>query len=195
MTARIEITRDAITATLQAAGSPTLREAFVQLTLPDIGEYLLMATRERAARQVAPDGAPWQALSPAYQRWKARKRPGLPILKFDFHMLGDQLAYQVEGDELLVGTNAPYGAAHQFGATIEIAPRSQQVYFKRNKAGDVGNLFVKKSRSNFSQPVELPRYFITIPARPWLGISAEDETEISTLIAERAQALFAPPGS
>lgn len=37
------------------------------------------------------------------------------MLVFDFHMQGDQLSYQVAGDNLFVGTNAVYGARHQFG--------------------------------------------------------------------------------
>lgn len=195
MTARIEITADSITVALQQAGNPMLREAATRVMLLDIGEYLLGSTRERAARQVSPSGETWRKLSPAYKRFKDKKRPGLPILKFDNHMLGDQLAYQVEGSTLLLGTNAKYGAAHQFGSSIEIAPRSQQVYFRRNKRGEVGKLFVKKKQSNFAQRVTLPRYMITIPARPWLGISAADSTEISAIVADYVPSLFGQPNS
>lgn len=86
------------------------------LLLADIGEHLLRSTRDRAALQVDPDGHRWRALEPSYARWKKKKRPGVPILKFDNHMLGDQLSAQLEGhDTLLVGTNAVYGAIHQFG--------------------------------------------------------------------------------
>ncbi len=193
MTARVEITQDSITVALQQAGNPTLVAAAERVMLLDIGEYLLASTRERAARQIAPDGTAWQKLSPPYKRFKDRKRPGVPMLKFDNHMLGDQFSYQIESDTLLVGTNAKYGAAHQFGSSIDIPPRSQHVYFRRNKSGEVGKLFVKKSRSNFAQRATLPRYLITIPARPWLGISADDSTEISALVADHARALFNPP--
>lgn len=80
-----------------------------------LGETVLRSTRERAARQVDPSGIPWRPLSEEYAKHKARKRPGVPILKFDFHMLGDQLDYQVHDDFVELGTNAVYGAIHQFG--------------------------------------------------------------------------------
>lgn len=96
--------------------------AGIRLLFADIGEFLLRSTRERAALQVAPDGAAWPALSPRYAKRKERLRPGLPLLKFDNHMLGDRLAYQADEKELLVGTSARYGARQQFGGG-GIAPR------------------------------------------------------------------------
>lgn len=114
MTARVEITKD--------TAGPALKRALAamqgqgrELMLGQMGEYLVRSTRERAARQVDPDGDKWPALSPAYARRKAKKRPGVPMLKFDFHMLGDQFSHQVDSQGLLVGTNAPYGAAQHFG--------------------------------------------------------------------------------
>ena len=40
--------------------------------LHDIGEYLMIAHDQRFASQTSPDGTPWQALSPAYQKASAR---------------------------------------------------------------------------------------------------------------------------
>lgn len=90
------------------------------LALEQIGEYLLRSTRDRAELQIDPEGDPWAPLSPRYAKWKEKKRPGVPILKFDFHMLGDQLSWQIVGDELFVGTNAVYGATHQFGREVTL---------------------------------------------------------------------------
>lgn len=115
--ARIEYSLDASTAAAAldyVAGQ--LDSEGRQLLLSHIGEYLVGSTRDRAARQVDPDGRRWRALSPAYARWKQKKRPGVPILKFDNHMIGDQFTHQLDGDDaVLVGTNAIYGATHQFG--------------------------------------------------------------------------------
>lgn len=105
-------------------GSDEVTAALARLTavgrnlLPiyqDIGEYLLSSTRDRTASQRAPDGSAWTPLNPAYKRWKAKKRPGVPMLRFDFHMLGDRLSYQADDHALLFGTGAKYGAVHQFG--------------------------------------------------------------------------------
>ena len=115
--ARIEFEVDTATASaaldfVAAKLSPEGRK----LLLSDIGEYLLRSTRDRAVDQVDPDGHRWPALEPAYARWKAKKRPGVPILKFDNHMLGDQLSWQLDGDSsMLLGTSAIYGAVHQLG--------------------------------------------------------------------------------
>lgn len=145
--------------------------------LADIGEHLLISTDERARRQVAPDGTPWAPLSP---RTLARKK-GNKILREDGNLL-DTLRPQVSGDELQFGTDRPYGAIHQFGGKVEHAARSQQVYFKE-KGGVVGNRFVKKRQSNFSQWVTHGARSIEMPARPYLGLSSEDEAEILEIVA------------
>jgi phage virion morphogenesis protein len=189
MAARVEITKDTASPALRNAAKGLHNEA-LQPLLEDIGEYLLRSTRDRAARQVSPDGAPWAPLSPGYRRQKERKRPGVPMLRFDFHMLGDQLAHQVVGDTLLVGTNAPYGAVHQFGGTINRPARSTQVYFRQGGDGEVGTRFVKRRQSNFAQWVTLPAYTIGIPARPWLGLSSEDEQEIVLIATDHLAGLF-----
>lgn len=109
--------------------------------LERLGNRLFNSTKARAEQQVAPDGSPWAALSPRYQRRKAKKYPGRRILEREGHMLGDRLAYQVTDDTLLIGTSGrskrgyTYPLAHQFG----------------------------RGR---------------VPARPFLGLSAEDEADI-----------------
>lgn len=81
----------------------------------DVGPQMVRSTRERGKQQVTPGGQPWTPLSEDYAEWKREKRPNVPILQFDFHMLGDMLSYQASPDELLWGTNAKWGATHQFG--------------------------------------------------------------------------------
>ncbi|MGO1072316.1 phage virion morphogenesis protein [Lysobacter sp. CA199] len=112
--ARIEFDRRDVDRAMQAL-TGTLGDKGRTLLFKDIGEYLLRSTRERAATQRDPNGKLWETLSPPYKARKQHKRPGVPILKFDFHMLGDQFSYQVIGSTLYVGTNAIYGATHQFG--------------------------------------------------------------------------------
>lgn len=173
---RIEITRNLASPAL-ARAMTELEGPARQLMLKDMGEYLLSSTRERAARQVGPDGTAWQALSPRYKRQKDKQRPGLPMLKFDNHMLGDRLSWQVDGNVLLVGTNAPYGAEQHFGHTYQRKARAQELYFSY-KAGVVSPRFVKKRKSNFAQAVNIGAHTVTLPGRPWLGLSAQDETEL-----------------
>lgn len=81
----------------------------------DIGESLLASTRERASREVDPKGEHWAELSPKYRAIKTHKRPGLPMLRFDGHLLGDRLSYQPADDSVQVGSSAKYAAIQQFG--------------------------------------------------------------------------------
>ncbi|MBA6088587.1 phage virion morphogenesis protein [Pseudomonas monteilii] len=146
--------------------------------LNDIAEYLHISTDARARRQVAPDGTPWAPLSP---RTLARKK-GNKILRESGALL-DTLRHQVTDDGLDFGTDRPYGAIHQDGGKIEHAARSQQVYFKE-KGGVVGNRFVKKSKSNFAQWVTQGARSVEMPARPYLGLSSEDEAEILEIVSD-----------
>lgn len=146
--------------------------------LNDIAEYLHISTDARARRQVSPDGAPWAPLSP---RTLARKK-GNKILRESGALL-DTLRHQVTDDGLEFGTDRPYGAIHQYGGKIEHAARSQQVYFKE-KGGVVGNRFVKKSKSNFAQWVTHGARSVEMPARPYLGLSSEDEAEILEIVSD-----------
>lgn len=146
-----------------------------QRMLREMGEELLDSTRQRFNSQTAPDGSAWEPLKPAYQRRK--KKNADRILVLDGY-LKNLLRYQVTRDELVLGSDRPYAAIHQFGGTIAIAARSQQAYFRRDKSGEVGRQFVKKARSNFAQRVTIGAHTITIDARPWLGVSAQDEIRL-----------------
>ena len=118
-----------------------------------IGTGLAANTRNRFDRGVAPDGAPWAELSPAYAPMK--KGPG--ILRESGDLQGS-ITFDVDGNVLSVGTNKIYGAIHQFGGTIR--PRSAKVLVFRLAFG------VVKARK------------VAIPPRPFLGIGPEDEDTI-----------------
>lgn len=159
----------------------------LSLALKDIGEHLLRSTRQRAAQEIDAEGNPWVALSPRYLRRKQKRRPGAPKLKHDNHMLGDQLSHQVVGNTVLVGTSAKYGAIHQFGGTIQRKARDVSLYYYHYRDGRVGNRFVKKGRSNFAQTAHIGEHSFHIPARPFLGVSREDESEILQLAREHLE--------
>lgn len=176
MSAHVRITTDVVSPALAKAAA-ALDDSGMTAMLADIGEYLLRSTRERGAREISPDGTAWQALSPRYKAQKDKRRPGLPMLKYDNHMLGDRLSYQVEGAALLLGTSAPYGARMHFGGEFESEARTSAVFFKRERDGTVGSRFTRRSRSDFEQSVLIPAYKVSTPARPWLGMSPADEQE------------------
>lgn len=143
-----------------------------------INEYLLRSTRQRFKDQVAPDGTPWEALSPAYQRRKHRNAD--KVLTFRGYLSGT-LRGQYDDTGLEFGTNRPYGAIHNFGGEIKMPARQREVFFKQRSDGSVGNRFVKRKNSNFAQTVDAGPYTIKIPARPWLGLSSQDDGYIVQL--------------
>ena len=120
--------------------------------LAELGEYGLRSTRARFKTQTAPDGTAWAALQPWYQKEKRRNKNR--TLTLDGY-LRSRLTWQFAGDRTVeIGSNLPYAAVHQFGATIK--PRAAKVLMFRGH--------VAKS--------------VTIPARPYLGLSDEDRSEI-----------------
>jgi phage virion morphogenesis protein len=82
----------------------------------------------------------------------ARKK-GTGILR-EKGTLQDTLRHQVTSTELAFGTDRPYGAVHQFGQ--------------------------KKGASGSSKGRAIP--WGDIPARPYLGLSSDDETEVVHII-------------
>lgn len=151
----------------------------IKPALRDIGEYLLGIHMQRFSTQTAPDGTPWKPLSPRYALQK-KKNKG-KILTLDGY-LGRTLHYQVNGSELVLGSNLPYAAIHQFGGEINVAERIRTVYFKRDKNGVVGNRFVKKKNSNFAQDTKAKAHKISMPARPFLGTSENNNMEVLTIL-------------
>lgn len=139
-------------------------DAAVQVALKSVGETLLNSTRERMNRQVAPDGAPWAPLNKAYAGTLADRdkngriitkgvKKGLKILQESGQLFGT-LRWQVSGEQLQLGTNKIYGAIHQFGGTIRPRSADNLVFWLGGQL-----VYAKK---------------VTIPARPFLGLSSED---------------------
>lgn len=124
-----------------------------ELMLKDIGEYLVISTKDNFAKEQTPDGEPWAALSPAYEKVK-KPNPG-KILQRNGYLFGDIFS-QVTNNELAVGTGREYGALMHYGAA----------------QGQFG----KSSKKNLDLP------FGDIPARHWLGVGKDDEQEVYLII-------------
>lgn len=70
----------------------------------------------------------WSPLSPPYGRWKARVRPGRPILVFDGDLRRDmtvpgQGVYKIWRSGMTVGTDLDYAIHHQKGTLMMPARR------------------------------------------------------------------------
>lgn len=129
----------------------------------DIGEYLLTAHRERFVKGVDPDGKPWAPKSAkTLERYKQRGYGSLgrPLIG-PSKALSRQIVRFVSKDGVVIGSAQIYSGVMQDGAA--------EGAFGKTKRG---------------QPIP----FGTIPARRWLGLSAENEREIVNIVEEHLAA-------
>ncbi len=149
---------------------------------PRLGEYLEKSTQRRFDPDVqrSPDGTPWEALKPGYLRQKKYHKDKILTLR---GYLCSTINYSViDANTVEVGSNLKYAAIHQFGGVIQQAPQSRKVRY-RSVAGRV--LFAGKQHKRATERwVTRDAYQVKIPARPFMGISAEDDAQIQRLIAD-----------
>jgi phage virion morphogenesis protein len=121
-----------------------------------IGTGLVASTQDRFDDEQSPDGAGWAPLHPLY----AAGKRGAGILRESAMRGGLQgsITYRAGRTDVTVGSNKVHAAVHQLGATIR--PKSAP-----KLAFVMGGRFIRANS-------------VTIPARPYLGISREDEQMI-----------------
>lgn len=154
---RLEIANDQIT--------PALNRLDAALGNPlelfqDLGEYLVKSTTDRFPTGRAPDGSVWAPKSPttlaAYGARKTNRMDTRPLFG-PSGALSSTINYEAFGDRVEWGSPMIYAAVQQFGAAKGAFGRTS-----RNGPIPWGN----------------------IPARPFAGISAEDEVQMLDIVAE-----------
>lgn len=150
----------------EAMASLSRRMADPSPIMQAIAEALATQTAENFITESGPLGK-WPPLkSPRKKR--AGQRDQTAQLLQDSGRLRNSITATGIGNTAVVGTNVVYAAIHQFGGQIDIPARSQQSYFKQDRRGSVGRLFVRKSASNFAQWHTRGQTSIDMPARPFL---------------------------
>ncbi len=160
------------------------RMADLRPFLNAVGDRIIGSTGENFRREAGPDGKPWMPLAPATV--KARQRKGqtpITILRSNSKgRIGSALAgsinKEVGDNEVRIGSPKETAAIHQLGGTIQKPARAAKIYRLRGKDGNIGRRFVKKSKANVVTDATIPAHSITIPARPFIGISGADEAGI-----------------
>ena len=148
----VEVRDEALRKWLAAAPRDGRRNA-----APANGMVLVRGTHERFRAERDPEGNAWARLNPEYARTK--KGPG--ILR-ETSMLMRSIFYKATSDAIHVGTNRVYARVHQLGDTIRPKSRPKLVF-------KLGSRWVRAKQ-------------VTIPARPYLGVSREDERAIRDVI-------------
>ncbi|MCY1648180.1 phage virion morphogenesis protein [Caulobacter sp. SL161] len=125
--------------------------------LADIGAELESSTVKRFVTNVAPDGVPW----PPSARAKEKPLTRTLVLTGD---LRDSIHYVVESDAVEVGSALVYAGIHQVGGTI--TAKGKALAFTLFN----GAFVMTKS--------------VTIPARPYLGMSANDNATVLDIVGQ-----------
>jgi phage gpG-like protein len=146
-------------------------------TLREIGQNLVEMRRARFIRGQGPNRVPWRPKQPR------RDGKDLPLLVSG--RLRDSLAVAVDGNTVLVGTDLPYAAIHEFGGEIRQYAYSRKVAF-RSVGGR--SLFARSRGKGAHKKVTLRAVtygerLLRIPARPFLGADDEDRDEIQDVVA------------
>jgi phage virion morphogenesis protein len=131
--------------------------------LKAIGEKLVESTKQRFDASVAPDGTPWRANSPVtleIMQKRGKNTVGKKPL-VDTRELKSTINFQVDSDTLYVGTDR-FMKDWPVGAAV--------FQFGTTRAGG-GNK-------------------TTIPPRPFLGISSEDENMIDETVMDHLSSLI-----
>lgn len=145
----------------------------------DVGEHLLNSARENFDREAGPDGIPWKRLMPkTVKRREEMKLTPIRILRARGRLAGS-LNIAVSDNEVRIGTPVKYAAIQQLGGEIKRKERISTIFQHYDARTDtLDQKFRKKSKSNFARDVKVKAHTITLPARPFLGISKEDQDEI-----------------
>lgn len=162
----------------EMVGEIAKRARNLRPALASIGQHQVNSTWERFATGRTPDGARWAPLS---DLTKPLKR--IDKILIESSRLRDSVNWRVGGrDTLSVGSNVIYAAIHQFGGKIKRKPGGPPLIFP------VGRQVVMGKRG---QPLKkagpLEYVFaneVTIPARPYLGVSKEDLAAIKGVLLD-----------
>jgi len=116
-------------------------------------------------RQNFTDGGRPQAWAPL--KW----RQGTPLV--DSGRLRASITGEVNATSVVLGTNLPYAAIHQFGGTIQVpAMTAAPGKVLRFTTRDGSVVFTKRTSA----------HQVTIPARPYMVLQPADETTMAQII-------------
>jgi phage virion morphogenesis protein len=162
---RVDLTEDEITAALER-----LSRSLTNMTpvMQDVGELMVRSTKLRFTEGRSPEGAAWLPKSATtLAAYQARgDRMDFRPLFGPSGRLSSEIFYEVGagGDSVEVGSNLIYAAVMQFGA-------AQGAFGSTSRGG--------------------PIPWGSIPARPFLGVSEDDRTNILASIDEWLQSSVA----
>lgn len=188
MTVKIIVSRDDVS---NALGALVGRLHDKQLMLREIGETLLNSTRQRFISERSPENGAWASLSKSYlSSEKKRKSPNPNAIGRLQGTLSTQLSYVVRENSVEVGSNRAYAAYLQLGTRFE-GQSAGHVRLKTDASGKLersrrgGAVFAKKSDATAEVRGYVTGFYERVqPARPFLGVSAQDSSDIAAIVRD-----------
>lgn len=191
--ARVEIMDGGVRAAFERLRLGLPLGGTMQPAMENMGRALKTGTQMRFRTTTGPDGGQWE------KSFRARHEGGQTLSLT--RRLRNSITYQATGSSVAVGTNVIYAAIHQFGGTIRakagpflsipVTPAARAAGSPRNMAGlhvaqTLKGQFILVNEKGVTQ--YLLRAQVTIPARPFLGVSDGDRTEILGVVERYLQA-------
>jgi phage virion morphogenesis protein len=153
-----------------------------------LGAHFVFSTQRNFETETAPDGTPWQRLSPRTANARVGKgRRGTDHILRQTVRLYRSISYQAFDNAVEWGTNVVYGRIHQLGGAVEMPARQATISLKRirTKGDGIRSRFARSGAKGATERlVNVRGHTIRIPARPYLGISAADRTAVPEVIAD-----------
>lgn len=155
----------------------------MQSALENVGRALKTGVQLRFRSTTGPDGQKWE------KSFRVANEGGQTLSLT--RRLRNSITYTATRGSVSVGTNVAYAAIHQFGGTIRakngpflsipVTPAARAAGSPRNMEGlhvaqTLKGQFILVDAKGVTQ--YLLREQVTIPARPFLGVSSADSTEI-----------------
>jgi phage virion morphogenesis protein len=167
--------------------------------LRTIGAGQLVSVRKTFSEQGSPSGS-WAPLSPNTVKRNPKKYGAGHKLLIDKSILLNSIHADVQQDAVVIGTNVPYAAVHQFGSrdrgaaigpqariagrSVEVEAHGRDGRRRRGQVAITNKLGRQQTVTRMMEgPVELVKVrthqrFQNIPARPYLVILPEDPARI-----------------
>lgn len=186
---RIKIVDAGVEAALQRLRQALPQEGSMLPAMQAMGRALKTGAQMRFRSTSGPGGQAWE------KSFRARTEGGQTLSLS--RRLRNSITFDATDSSVAVGTNVQYAAIHQFGGTIRaknggflsipVTPAARSAGSPRNMAGlhvaqTLKGQFVLVNEKGVTQ--YLLRRQVTIPARPFLGVSAADTVELIG-VAER----------
>lgn len=161
-------------------------------TFEAMGRVLKTGAQLRFRTATGPDGKAWE------KSWRAKTEGGQTLSLT--RRLRNSLSYQATESSVAVGTNVVYAAIHQFGGVIRakagpflsipVTPAARAAGSPRNMTGlhvvqSVKGQFMLVNEKGVVQ--YLLKKQVTIPARPFLGMSDGDQKELLSIAEKHLQ--------